>query len=72
MSTYSKATLLQMNADPKYGYNWIKNLENINDNQQVVLYPTGFGSLYTGNMYVALPSTLILTDYIRSKYNLSL
>ena len=71
MSTYSKVTLLQMNADPKYGYNWIKNLENINDNQQAILYPTGFGGIYTGNIYVALPSTLVLTDYIRNKYNIS-
>jgi len=70
MNTYTKTQLLQMNSDPKYGINWITNLENIKNTEKVKLYPTGNCSISAGKIYVALPSNKILTQNDISKYNI--
>ena len=68
MSTYTKATLLEMNT--KYGYNWILNLENINDRELAILLPTENINYTAGRLYVALPAKLVLTDFYIKKYNI--
>ena len=70
MTTYTKVQLLQMNSDPKYGFNWIMNLENINNTQMIKLYPTGNAGVSSGRLYVALPTTTIITKEISAKYNI--
>jgi hypothetical protein len=64
---FDKATLLRMNNDPKYGYNWISNLQNVRENETLKLYPTGEFGFTTGRIYVALPAKKVLTEeeYIR-------
>ena len=63
---YSKAQLIKMNSSP-LGINWIRNIENIQDNAKI--YPTGDASL-TGRIYIALPADLELTEEIIKKYNI--
>jgi hypothetical protein len=63
---YSKAQLIKMNSSP-LGINWIRNIENIQDNAKI--YPTGDASL-TGRIYIALPADLELTEEIIRKYNI--
>ena len=46
---YSKTKLLEMNSSPLLGYNWIINIEQIEDNAKI--YPTGHTSL-SGRIYV--------------------
>jgi len=69
-NTFSKSQLEKMNIDPKYESNWIQNLNNINDNQDVKLYATGQSSISTGRVYIALPSNIKLTDQDILKYNI--
>ena len=68
--TFSKSKLERMNIDPKYGSNWIQNLNNLNDNQAVKLYATGQSSISTGRVYIALPANMKLTDQDILKYNI--
>ena len=70
MSTYTKARLLEMNADPTLGRNWIINIANIGKNELAKIYPSGNASLASGRIYVALPATLEITEEIELKYNL--
>ena len=70
MSTYTKSKLLETNSNASYGFNWILNLENINNTQLAKLYPTGNAGLMTGKLYVALPATTIITKEITAKYNI--
>jgi hypothetical protein len=63
---YSKAQLIKMNSSP-LGINWIRNIENIQDNAKI--YPTGDASL-TGRVYIALPADVKLTEEIIKKYNI--
>lgn len=67
---FSKSQLEKMNTDPKYGSNWIQNLNNVNDNQGVKLYATGQSSISTGRVYIALPANIKLTDQDILKYNI--
>jgi len=69
-NTFSKSQLEKMNTDPKYGSNWIQNLNNINNNQGVKLYATGQSSISTGRVYIALPANIKLTDQDILKYNI--
>ena len=62
---YSKARLLEMNASPIFGYNWIINIQNIQDYANI--YPTGDASL-RGRVYVALSGEL--TEELIEKYNI--
>ena len=63
---YSKAQLIKMNSS-SLGINWIKNIENIQDNAKI--YPTGNATLY-GRIYVALNANVELTEEIIKKYNI--
>lgn len=67
--TFTKAQLLTMNKNPLYGYNWIMNIENIGETKQAILYPTG-SALISGRLYVALPSTHLLTQADKNKWNI--
>ena len=69
-NTFSKSQLERMNFDRKYGSNWIKNINNINNNQDVKLYATGQSSISTGRVYIALPANMKLTDQDILKYNI--
>ena len=68
--TYTKTQLLQMNSDLIYGFNWIMNLENINNTQTSKLYPTGDACMSSGRFYVALPATTVITKEHITKYNI--
>jgi hypothetical protein len=67
---YTKARLIEMNADPTLGRNWIINIANIDKNELAKLYPSGHASLGGGRIYVALPASLQITKEIEEKYNL--
>jgi len=67
---FSKSKLENMNIDPKYGSGWIKNLNNINNNENVKIYATNDSSISTGRKYVALPANKILTNELRIKYGI--
>ena len=68
MSTYTKATLLEMNS--KMGCKWIINIENIKITELAKLYPTGSFNMSAGKLYVALPSHLVITDTIKKQFNI--
>jgi len=70
MSTYTKAKLLEMNADRRLGFNWIKNIENIRETEQAILYSTGDAGLSCGRLYVALPASTAITPDVIKKYNI--
>jgi len=59
---FDKSTLLRMNNDAKYGYNWITNLQNVRENEKLKLYPTGAFGFMTGRIYIALPAKQVLTE----------
>jgi hypothetical protein len=67
MISYSKAQLLDMNSHIKYGFNWIKNIENINDT--AYLFSTGDIAV-SGRIYIALPENTVITPEIKKKYNI--
>ena len=68
--TYTKAQLMDMNNSPgNFGTNWIKNINTIKGNEVAHIYPTGDASSW-GRMYVALPTTLKITNEIRNYWNL--
>lgn len=67
--TFSKAQLVTMNKDPMYGCNWILNIQNIGEQQKAILYPTGNAST-NGKFYVAIPSTNVLTQSDKQKWNM--
>lgn len=67
---YTKAQLKQMNKSPNYGHDWIKNIEAIGDKELAEIYPTWDAGLRCGRIYVALPSTLLITQVERLKWNL--
>ena len=69
MTTYTKARLLQMNADPTLGRNWIINITTLGENEPAKLYPTGNASL-SGRIYIALPASLLITKEVELQYNL--
>ena len=60
--TFHKSSLQRMNRDPKYGYNWIKNLENVRSSEEIKLYPTGHVTKDAGRLYIAFPAKKILTE----------
>ena len=73
--SFSKQQLLNLNNDPKYGNNWISNINdniNINNNydDKYKLYATGDSSL-SGTKYVALPENMIITNDVINKFNLT-
>jgi hypothetical protein len=70
MSTYTKAKLVEMNSDKTYGFNWILNLQNINNNQLAKLFPTGNANFQAGKLYVALPANTVITKELIAKYNI--
>jgi len=67
MISYSKAQLLDMNSHEKYGFNWIRNIENITDN--AYLFSTG-DITSSGRIYVALPEHTVITPDVKKKYNI--
>lgn len=69
MDNLSKSELLAMNANKQFGLNWIRNIENIKDNEKAKLYPTGDSGM-SGKLYVALQATLVLTSEIIAKFNI--
>jgi hypothetical protein len=70
MSTYTKIQLQEMNTSRTMGFNWIKNIENINDSIGGKLYPTGDAGIMSGRIYVALPANITVTPQIKTKYNI--
>jgi len=68
MKTHSKSDLLALNNGPLFS-KCIINIENIKDNEQAKLYPTGDAG-WRGRIYVALPATLVLTSEIIVKFNI--
>ena len=69
MVTHTKAKLLEMNKSTKLGFNWIKNIENIKDDEEAIIYPTGDAG-FSGRIYIAFPATFVLTDDIIKQYNI--
>ena len=67
--SYTKTEVIELNNDTKYGTNWIKNINKINNNEMVNIHPTG-EILSSGRIYIALPSNIVLTSDIKKKYNL--
>jgi hypothetical protein len=72
--SFSKQQLLNLNDDPKYGNNWISNINdniNINNNydDKYKLYPTENSNL-SGRKYVALPENMVITNDVIKKFNL--
>ena len=68
--SFSKQQLINLNEDPKYGYNWITNInDNLNDNDIYKIYPTGETDL-NGRKYIALPENMVITNDIIKKLNL--
>jgi hypothetical protein len=67
---FSKFQLQYMNYNPKYGSNWISNLNNINNKQDAKLYATGDYDMSSGRVYIALPANKILTFEDKKKYNI--
>jgi len=70
MSTYTKTQLQEMNSSRTMGFNWIRNIENINDSIGGKLYPTGDAGLMSGKIYIALPANITVTPQIKTKYNI--
>ena len=54
LSHNSKTTLLEMNSSRDFGFNWIKNIQNIQDKQVAKIYPTWDAGLQSGRIYIAL------------------
>ena len=69
--TFDKSTLEKMNTDPKYGRNWIKNLDNMNAQEDIKIYATGNASIHNGREYIALPANKKLTPEERIRYNIT-
>jgi hypothetical protein len=72
--SFSKQQLLNLNNDPKYGNNWISNINdniNINNNydDKYKLYATGDSNL-SGTKYIALPENMVITNDVINKFNL--
>ena len=68
--SYTKAQLIELNNDSKYGYtDWIKNIDKINNNEMVNIHATG-EILLSGRIYIALPSNIVLTSEVKKKYNI--
>lgn len=68
--SYTKAQVIELNNDSKYGYtDWIKNIDKINNNEMVNIHATG-DILLSGRIYIALPSNIVLTSDIKKKYNI--
>ena len=68
--SYTKNQVIELNNDTKYGFNWIKNIDKINNNHEMVnIHPTG-DILSSGRIYIALPSNIVLTTEIKKKYNI--
>jgi len=68
---FDKHTLEKMNTDPKYGRNWIRNLNNMNSQEDIKIYATGNASIGTGKEYIALPANKKLTQEERIRYNIT-
>lgn len=68
--TFDKSTLEKMNMDPKFGSNWIKNLDSVNSTEDIKLYATRNASIRTGREYIALPANKKLTQEERIIYNI--
>ena len=67
--TYTKTQLLEMNTNRTLGFNWIRNINDIAENAEAKIYPTGDAG-WSGRYYVALPATTELTQEIILKYNI--
>lgn len=68
--SYTKAQLIELNNESKYGYtDWIKNIDKINNNEMVNIHATG-EILLSGRIYIALPSNIVLTSEVKKKYNI--
>jgi len=70
MIHYTKARLLEMNQDPTIGLNWIKNIENIAENEPAKLYPTKNIIPGVGVIYLALPAKVFMTKEKKKSYNI--
>ena len=60
MNTYYAEQLRQMNLNSKYGSGWIKNANQL-ENKEYVLMATGECSISSGRIYVAVPKNKVLT-----------
>ncbi len=69
MSTHTKARLLEMNSDRTLGFNWIKNIDNIKDDELAKIYATGDAG-WSGRMYIAFPANKVLTSDEIIRYNI--
>ena len=70
MKTYSVRELKLMNFNSKYGSQWIKNANNINDSELYHLYATRDAYFSGGKIYIALPVHKNLTPEDKKRYNL--
>ena len=69
MSTHTKARLLEMNSDRTLGFNWIKNIDNIKDDELAKIYPTGDAGWF-GRIYIVFPANKVLTSEEITRYNI--
>ena len=68
--SFSKQQLLNLNDDPKYGNNWISNInDNNNSDNKYKLYATGDSDL-NGRKYISLPENTVITNDVIKKFNL--
>ena len=67
--TFDKSQLQTMNLDPLFGGSWIKNTNNLNNNQEYILHATGDADL-SGRKYVAVPVNKIITDAEKKELNI--
>ena len=68
-SVYMKSQLVQMNQS-EMGHKWIRNIEQIGENEPAKLYMTGDACWMSGRIFIALPESLKITPEVEVKYNL--
>ena len=68
--TFTKSKLEKINSDPKYGFNWIKNIHNLSNEGEFKIYATKHATISSGREYMAFPANQILSKEDKEKNNL--
>ena len=58
---FSKSQLRKLNNNQRYGSEWIRNIDELKEGTQYILYRTSQYKMYSGRLYVALPKNKTLT-----------